>query len=244
MEGAVHQFGVSGKLTMNGMLMFDRETDTLWSHITGEAFKGPLKGAQLSAVPVTHTRWREWVDQHPDTKVLDKRGSYGFDSYYQSSRKGVLGSTRNDPRLGPKELLVGLRGQSGAKAYSFSALADQQLINDSFEERSLLVLFDEKSQTGQIYDRTVDGQTRTLELLEGDTALRDAETGTTWDRSTLEATDGPLTGATLQLVPTTYSFWFGWSDYYPTTLVYGEFSGSSKGPSSEGPLDSVVRRPR
>ena len=229
LEGTVYQFGVSGKLIMNGMVMFDRETDTLWSHITGEAFKGPLKGAQLTPVPATHTHWQEWVDQHPDTQVLDKSGRYVFDSYdsyYQSGRKGVLGSTRNDPRLGPKELVVGLQGQSGAKAYPFASLAGEPLINDSFESRALLVLFDEKSQTGQVYDRTVDGRALTFESLEDGIALRDAETGTVWNAFTLEATQGPLAGAALELVPTTYAFWFGWSDYYPSTLVYGELSGN------------------
>ncbi len=224
----MHQFGVSGKLIMNGMVMFDRETDTLWSHITGEAFKGPLKGSKLSAVPVTHTHWQEWVDQYPDTKVLDKGGRYVFDSYdgyYQSGRKGVLGSTINDPRLSPKELVVGLQGEAGAKAYPFSSLADEPLINDSFEGRSLLVIYDKESRTGQVYDRTVGGQTLTFESLDDETVLRDAETSTVWDPFTLEATEGALAGAALQLVPTTYSFWFGWSDYYPNTLIYNELSG-------------------
>ena len=65
----------------------------------------------------------------------------------------------------------------------------------------------------------------TFESADDGAALRDVKTGTTWDAFTLEATEGPLSSAALQLVPTTYSFGFGWSDYYPNTLIYNELSG-------------------
>ena len=42
-------FGVSGKLVMNVMVMFDRETDTLWSQLLGEAIEGVYPGFDCSA---------------------------------------------------------------------------------------------------------------------------------------------------------------------------------------------------
>ena len=52
-------------------------------------------------------------------------------------------------------------------------------------------------------------------------ALTDAESGSTWDGLAGRATDGPLTGKQLARVKSTNSFWFGWKDWYPETLVYG-----------------------
>ena len=40
-------FGVSGKLIMNAMVMYDRETDSLWSQFLGKAVDGSMKGRTL-----------------------------------------------------------------------------------------------------------------------------------------------------------------------------------------------------
>ena len=39
-NGQLLTFGVSGKLIMNGLVMFDRETGSLWAHINGQAVDG------------------------------------------------------------------------------------------------------------------------------------------------------------------------------------------------------------
>ena len=54
--------------------MFDRETRTLWSHVTGKAVQGPLAGTRLNMLPAVHTTWALWRANHPDTIVLEKRG--------------------------------------------------------------------------------------------------------------------------------------------------------------------------
>lgn len=51
------QFGVSGLLYNSDVLMFDRETQSLWSQIKARAVTGPLKGTLLPGVAVTHTTW-------------------------------------------------------------------------------------------------------------------------------------------------------------------------------------------
>ncbi len=41
-------FGVSGLLFRDGLVMFDRETDTLWTHVDGQAAVGPFRIAQVA----------------------------------------------------------------------------------------------------------------------------------------------------------------------------------------------------
>ena len=50
--------------------------------------------------------------------------------------------------------------------------------------------------------------------------MRDRETGSTWDGLSGRATAGTDSGMELEQVPITYSFWFGWVDFYPNTEVY------------------------
>ena len=36
---------------MNALVMYDHQTDTLWSQFLSKGVEGPLKDAQLSAIP-------------------------------------------------------------------------------------------------------------------------------------------------------------------------------------------------
>lgn len=225
-QGRTHTFGVSGKLIMNGLVMYDRETETLWSQILGEAVQGPLAGVKLEALPAMMTSWGQWRELHADTLVLDKRGGYRHEpyaAYFGGSDRGVIGSSRDDRRLPPKELVVGVRGESGAVAYPFPTLAQERVVNDTFEAKPLVVVYDDGSGTGVVFSRSAGGRDLTFkagEGAEGRTLIVDNETGTVWNGLTGEAVEGALRGSRLERVPTTYAFWFGWSDYFPETAVY------------------------
>jgi hypothetical protein len=66
-DGGRRTFGTSGLLYRSNKLMFDRETRTLWSQMTGEAVLGPLaaRPARLDVVPMTLTTWGEWRTRRP-----------------------------------------------------------------------------------------------------------------------------------------------------------------------------------
>jgi hypothetical protein len=57
--GRTLRFGVSGLLYNSGFLLYDRETESLWSQFDGRAIAGPLAGKQLTAVPLRRRtlRW-------------------------------------------------------------------------------------------------------------------------------------------------------------------------------------------
>ena len=127
-------------------------------------------------------------------------------------------------------------------------MATQGAINDLFSGKFLLVAFDPLSETAATFDRTVAGSPLTFEALpeqslqaavadgglespanstysEGCFLLRDQETGSTWQALTGRAIDGPLVGTALKRLPSFYSFWFAWSDFHPSTEVFGLRAG-------------------
>lgn len=56
-------------------MMYDRQTESLWSHLTGRCIWGPLKGEQLEMVTsVPKIKWQDWKGLHPTTKVLSVEG--------------------------------------------------------------------------------------------------------------------------------------------------------------------------
>jgi hypothetical protein len=225
-EGQDLTFGVSGKLIMNVLVMFDRETNTLWSQLLGEAVEGPLKGTKLEFVPAVHTKWAEWKEQHPDTLALVKGypGSYtSYSRYYANNSAGVLGETVIDNRLRTKQQVIGVAINGDAVAYPFFAMGrEETLINDEVGGEPVLVVFDMEARSGIVFSRRTEaGEILTFSVEESLT-LTDKETDSLWDGQTGTAIDGPLEGTQLERVKSTKSFWFGWKDFYPDTRVYGE----------------------
>lgn len=223
--GRVLTFGVSGKLLRNALVMYDRETESDWSQLLGEAVAGPLVGARLAWVPSTMMTWGAWRAQFPDTKALRKPGPANdpYLDYYRSGDAGVLGEAVRDERLKTKDFVLGVRSGERAKAYPFRVLDVQPVVNDTLGGEPIAVFFDPKTGMARAWRRVVDGRALTFEPLAGgvDVRVRDRETGTVWSAAGGRALEGPLAGKRLEDVVATVSFWFGWKDFYPHTEVYG-----------------------
>jgi hypothetical protein len=83
LEGKPHTFGVSGLLYNSDVLLYDRQTESLWSQLMSQAITGPYIGMCLNPLPVLHTTWQDWRDCHPDTLVLST--DTGFRRNYEHS---------------------------------------------------------------------------------------------------------------------------------------------------------------
>ena len=225
-EGKVLEFGVSGKLVMNDLVMYDRQTDSLWQQILGEGIDGRYKGTRLTPVAATQTTWAQWRDAHPETLVLDKRGGYGSDSYagyYRSGDSGVLGGFGSNDALPAKAFVLGLVLNDEPKAYPFRELLSQTIVNDRLGGRDLVIVYDDRSGTAIAFDRRIGGRSLTFELValtSSNIELRDLETGSVWAGLSGTATSGPLAGEELEQLPSFYAFWFAWSDFYLNTAIY------------------------
>jgi len=225
-DGQLLDFGVSGKLIMNALVMYDRQTDSLWSQILGRAVDGPLKGTALQPLPSIMTTWAQWRDLHPDTVALVTGGmAYDpYDGYYESGSAGILGETRSDDRLESKALVTGAVIGGQPVVYPWAVLADERVANDTVAGTPVLVVHDPATSTTLLFERTVDGKVLTFHWDTGEETqfvLVDEETGSQWTAWNGAGVEGPHAGRTLQRVPATSAFWFGWKDFYPDTLVYG-----------------------
>ena len=223
-EGDEFTFGVSGKLIRNVLVMYDRQTRSYWSQLLGEAVEGEMIGTKLEFLPSWMMTWEEWKALHPDTVALDKNGRIGgFDSYtnyYMSPAAGVIGEALEDARLETKEFIIGVELPEATIAYPFRVLNDEPVVNDTVGEHHLLVVFDADSVATAVYNRMVDGQLLTFSTAITNRTIIDNETGSVWNAFTGEAIEGDLKGKTLSQVKSTTSFWFGWKDWHPDTLIY------------------------
>ena len=229
LDGQVTTFGVSGKLIRNVMVMYDRQTGSLWSQLLGEAIDGEFEGTKLEFLPSWMMTWQEWKTRHPETLALVKGysgGSDPYEAYYETDQAGVLGEDRQDDRLPTKQFVVGVALGDESVAYPWSVLNLEPVVNDVLSGTPLLVVFGKDTATGVVFERELNGQVLTFSPGDPDTLmLTDAETGSTWDGLAGRAVAGPLAGEQLEWVKSTASFWFGWKDWYPETRVYGQDEG-------------------
>jgi hypothetical protein len=230
-QGQVLSFGVSGKLWKDALIMYDRETDSLWSHVTGTAIKGKLAGMRLKLFPAIHTTWAEWKRLYPRSLVLSKATPLGFqgtrnayESYFaDGNRLGIFGTENPDRSLPGKEFVIGLTLDTTAVAYPYRHLSQKPLVNDVVAGQPLVVIFSAPSATGVVFSRKLPGRTLTFTSLrreKGDLLMDDVETRSTWRSLSGEAIRGRLAGTRLEQLPSTTGFWFAWKAFYPETRVW------------------------
>src|SRR5262249_1671449 len=74
--GRVPSFGTSGMLYNSNLVMYDRQTQSLWVQFTGQAVAGVLTGHQLQPYPMQTVSWADWRAGHPDGWVLSRDTGY------------------------------------------------------------------------------------------------------------------------------------------------------------------------
>lgn len=166
--GKARRFGVSGLLYRSDLLMYDRESESLWSQISAEAVTGPLLGERLRLLRSSVDEWGRWKREHPKTTILSRATGYRRDydrspyaGYAQS--RDLIFPVEADRRYHPKMPTVGLRiPGEGARAYPVSELARAGgSVSERFLGRSVRVTFDPKRQ---LFDVTAPPE---VEVVEG-----------------------------------------------------------------------------
>ncbi|MCK4710214.1 MAG: DUF3179 domain-containing protein [Gammaproteobacteria bacterium] len=154
-------FGVSGLLYNSDVLLYDRQTESLWSQIKSMAISGELRGEKLTKLPITHTSWSNWLKTHPETTVLSNKTGYSRDysrdpySGYEKSKATYFQVTHKAPDyFHPKERVLGLEVNNRFKAYPFSEIdkANSKLFKDSFAGQKFSIHWDKDNQQASITD--------------------------------------------------------------------------------------------
>ncbi len=232
-------FGTSGRLYQSDLVMYDRQTSSLWSQLEGRAVAGALTGKRLERVPVQTVSWSSWRDAHPDGWVLSRdtgvTRDYGRNPYvgYDAPDKDpFLFDGDADPRLPPKERVIGLGDAAEPVAVPLVALsrvrvlevdvAGEPVVLWSVEGlRSALDTVDisegRRLAASGAFSPKVDGRRLTFSA-EGPETFTDEQTGSTWTVLG-RAVAGPLAGTELRPAGHVDTFWFAWAAFHPDTRL-------------------------
>jgi hypothetical protein len=236
-DGRVLDFGVTGKLRFSDLVMYDRQTESWWQQITGEAIVGEMTGTRLEFIPSPIVSWSEFKVARPDGKVLSRdtgfRRPYGENPYtgYDSGQPWLFSGPEDD-RLRATERVATVSIGDVDLAFPFSMLEQDPVVHYQAGNVEIVVFYRKGTasaldsgliaqgrdvgSTG-VFIPKVNGQPLTFEMRDGQ--FQDRETGSTWNPLG-EAVAGPLKGETLEPVVHGNHFWFSWAVFKPDTIVY------------------------
>lgn len=187
-------FGVSGLLYNSDVLLYDRQTGSLWSQVLGRAVSGPLAGTKLAMIAVENTSWPAWRKTHPETLVMSRDTgyvrNYNRDPYqwYDLSPQVNFPVAAQSPAYHPKMYVLGLVIGGDARVYPFAELdavarhaADRKhvQIHDTVGGKLIVVHYDYDAISAHVTD---------------------AKTG--------------------KPIPSTMAYWFAWYAFHPRSRIY------------------------
>ena len=241
----IFDFGTSGRLYNSALVMYDRQTESLWAHYTGQAIAGALTGSQLELIPVATVAFETFLDEHPNGLVLTRPGGLGrqygtnpYANYDSPDGNPIFFGGTLDPRLPPQTRVLVVRHGGASLAVQHDTLQSEGVLPLDLGGSQVVafhlpgtatpiqhdqVAFGRDVGATGVFDPSVNGQVLTFTRVpdaassDGPGGFTDDQTGTTW--SILgRALAGPLAGTQLQPIEHIDTFWFAAAAYDDISL--------------------------
>ena len=234
-------FGVSGLLRKSDMIMWDRQSESWWQQLTGEALVGEMTGTTLRPFPAQLMTWQAFAAAYPEGWLLQappQGANYAVNPYpgydADASQHPRLFHGELSARLDPIERVISIPTVEGPVIYPERILAARGWLEDQIDEKELLFIFQpealsvldhrqiEKSRavgSVLVFDRRLGDQT--LHFKKEGEELTDLETGSRWN-TIGECIAGSLEGKRLKIPVYGHHFAFAVLAFYPKARIYGE----------------------
>ena len=211
----------SGNLWRDALVMYDRQTKSLWTQHDGRAIRGSSQeaGRRLDALPSEKTTYAAARLRYPNAKVLQKKaGVLGkgtssiYDDYLaRTDQLGLFGTEVPTDEIAGKELVIGVV-LDNPHALSVRALEAEGGLNLELDGGTFFAVALADGRDGRLF------ATERRIAVESPWVLHDPEGDTRWDASTGEVLSGA--GAPLQVVPARVQAWFAWYPDFPSSTVW------------------------
>ena len=157
-QGRPLEFGVSGLLYQSDVLMYDRESESLWSQLMMEAVSGPQVGTKLTLIESYDQTWKAWKDRHPEGKVLSRKTghprNYNNPPYegYEKRGRPLFPVRQYREDLEPMNWVAGVLWEEGSVAFPIEELKATKKVKIRFKSRVLEAEMEPKSEKITVRD--------------------------------------------------------------------------------------------
>ncbi len=235
----VLDFGTTGNLRKSDLVMYDRQTESWWQQVIGQAIVGDLTGTQLTVLPASLVSWDAFRTEYPEGTVLSKDtgfsrtyGANPYAGYDSANTQPFLFDGKPDGRLAPKEHVVTVSLGGEDVAYPYTLLKQRRVVNDTVGGAPIVVFYRPGTSSGLdsgsvsdgfdlgasgVFASQLDGRRFTFKAAGSD--FLDSESGSRWNLLG-RAVTGPLAGRRLDPIVHADDFWFAWAAFKPATRVY------------------------
>ena len=131
--------------------------------------------------------------------------------------------------LEPGDLVMGYVAGDQAYAYPFKILNFHEIVNDHIDDVPVLISYCPLCRSAIVYDRRVGEEVlsfgNTSALYESDMVMVDRQTGSYWWQVAGTAIVGPLTDASMTVLPSSVATWSDWKELHPETKILSRDTG-------------------
>jgi hypothetical protein len=210
--GKPESFRLVGMDHFNAMFE-DSRTKSWWQQATGVAVAGPLKGEALKEIPSSQSTLRNWLRDHPTSRIMQPdtifSKQYDKGTYDKGLTPGSL-EKRDSSSWAFKSWVVGVKTEKGEKAYDWNRLVQERTINDAVGGYPVLLALEPDSTTFHAWRRG------DLFFQQQGAQLLDTNTRSVWNLQGV-CVSGPMAGKRLQALPAYQEFWHSWKQFHPGT---------------------------
>lgn len=166
-QGTMLDFGLSDRMVNSRLLLYDRETHSLWDPLTHTSVDGVKNGSVLSRMPSWIMTWNTYKNGHPNGMVLSRDTGFVRDythnpyGNYEFDQSILFSVEQKDTRLSQKERVYGIEWNQTQKAYPVSILQKQNSIHDTINQTSISLEYDEKTDLVRAYQLDASGNHQT-----------------------------------------------------------------------------------
>lgn len=239
LDGKTYNFGVSGMLRHSDMIMFDRETESWWQQITGEAIVGDLTGKELKQIPAQIVGFGQFAEAFPKGLVVSRDTGFNRDygrnpyvGYDEIGKAPFLFRGETDDRLPPMEKIVVIEIGGISKAYPRTITRKMRVIKDKIKSKNIVVFHNDGAKSALdassikdskdigatgVFDSELDGKVLSFDFADG--VFIDKETNSKWNVFG-KAIEGKLKGRQLKPIKHGDYFAFAWLTFRPKTEIY------------------------
>ncbi len=237
-NGKTYDFGTSGLLRNSDLVMYDRQSESLWQQFTGNAIVGDMVNTKLQQIPSSIVSFKDIYTNFKDTQILSKDTGHNRDygnnpyiGYDNINQTPFMLKQKVDKRLAPMRRVATVSINNKDKAYSYTDVKKEKVINDSFENTNLTLFYtkgvnsalDKRSianskdiGTVVLYNSFLDGKVLDFYYDDG---FYDRQTKSKWNIFGT-AIEGKLKGKSLKKIEYGSHFWFAWVVFKPNTIIY------------------------
>lgn len=221
-DGSPLTFGTTGRLYNSNLVMYDRQTDSMYPQVLGMGISGVNREVELEATPVTTTTWGRWKARHPDSTVLSRQTGHfrNYDLYpygdYDSNNSVYFPVAYQSSEFDSKKLVIGARIGRESAAVAKDEMRDRVVVDFALGGTPVVAFYDSAMDHVRIFSRIARDNTHSFAY--ENSQIVDLETRTVWNADG-RGLSGPMAGDSLLQFPSFQVMWFAWYAFHPTTAI-------------------------